>query len=222
MAQMETCGEPERSSRAPRSGPAITLSRQAGSGGHTIAGKLASYLDQHGPPGNCPWTVFDRELVQKVLEDHHLPKDFARFIPEDRRPYFDEIVEEVLGLHPPSWTLVRQVTETILNLAELGRVILVGRGSHLITARMPNVFHVRLIGSLEQRIVHVMEFYQLTRTAAVEFVRKTDRARVAYLKKHFQTDIDDDLQYHLVVNTDRIPYADAVELIGAAALRHFM
>jgi len=28
------------------------------------------------------------------------------------------------GLHPPSWLLVRQMTKTILDLAELGNVIL--------------------------------------------------------------------------------------------------
>jgi diguanylate cyclase (GGDEF)-like protein len=40
-----------------------------------------------------------------------------------------DTLDELLGLHPPAWTLVRQMTETILHLAEMGNVILVGRGA---------------------------------------------------------------------------------------------
>ena len=54
----------------------------------------------------------------------------------------EAIVEEVLGLHPSGWTLVQHATQTILRLAGLGRAILVGRGANIITARLPNVFHV--------------------------------------------------------------------------------
>lgn len=203
------------------SGPAITVSRQAGSGAHSLAPQLAAFLDKYGPKGQCPWTVFDRELVETVLEEHHLPKDFARFMPEDRISYLDEVMEELLGLHPSSWTLVRQTTETVLHLADMGRVILVGRGANVITARLPNVFHVRLTGSVERRTERVMEHYGLSKAEALRFLRKEDRGRERYLQKHFQARIEDDLLYHLVLNTDRIALAEAVQIIGAAALRQF-
>ena len=63
---------------------AITISRQTGSGAHIVAGKLAAYLQAYTPKDACPWTVFDRNLVEKVLEDHNLPQRLGRFMPEDR------------------------------------------------------------------------------------------------------------------------------------------
>ena len=57
-----------------------------------------------------------------------------------------------MGLHPSSWTLVQQTNATILQLAQMGNVILVGRGATVITSKLNNVFHVRLVGSLEKRI----------------------------------------------------------------------
>jgi hypothetical protein len=33
--------------------------------------------------GTPSWTVFDQDLVDKVLEDHNLPTRFARFMVED-------------------------------------------------------------------------------------------------------------------------------------------
>lgn len=212
---------PEHAPHRNAPGPAVTLSRQAGCGSHTIAEKLAAYLDRHSPPAKIAWTVFDRSLVDKVLEEHNLPKELARFLPEDRRSYLDDIMEELVGLHPSSWTLVRQSAETILHLAELGRVILIGRGSHVITARMPRVFHVRLVAPVEQRIQHVVDFHQLSPKEAERFVRSTDRGRARYLKTHFQSNIDDVLPYDLVMNTERLGSDEAAEIIGTAALKLF-
>jgi hypothetical protein len=42
-----------------------------------------------------------------------------------------------------------------------------------------------------------------------------------YAKTHFNVSIEDDLLYHLVINTDRIPIPDAVELIACGARRCF-
>ena len=47
---------------------AVTISRQTGSGGHVVAEQLAAYLQAHAPNEACPWTVFDRNLVEKVLD----------------------------------------------------------------------------------------------------------------------------------------------------------
>ena len=51
---------------------AVTLSRQTGCGAFVVAEKLAHYLQEHSKSGS-PWTVFDRNLMDKVLEDHNLP-----------------------------------------------------------------------------------------------------------------------------------------------------
>ena len=39
------------------------------------------------PAGAPPWTIFDRNLVERVLEDHDLPARLAKFMPEDRARY---------------------------------------------------------------------------------------------------------------------------------------
>ena len=154
----------------PPPGPAITISYQAGSGAHEIAGRLAAILQAAEPKGRSPWTVFDRRLVEKVLEEHHLPKRLAKLMPEDRRSVIRDIMEELLGVRPPSWVVVPLGAESILHLADAGHVILVGRGANVITARMPNVFHVRLIASLAGRIHRVQKLKQLSPKEAAKFV----------------------------------------------------
>ncbi len=203
------------------SGPAVTISHQTGSGAHEIAERLVETLQKTEPAGGCAWTVFDRQLVEKVLEEHHLPKELARHMPEDRRSYIDDVREELLGLRPPSWVLVPRVVATILHLAEAGHVVLVGRGANVVTERMPNVFHVRLIGSLPRRIERVQRLQHLTRTEAAKFVEKEDRGRGRYVRAYFHTRLDDELLYHLVLNTDLIPPPEAAELIAEGTRRCF-
>ena len=195
---------------------AVTISRQSGAGGHVVAARLAEYLQAHGVGGTCPWTVFDRNLVDKVLEDHHLPKRLAQFMPEDRTSDITDTMDELFGLHPPSWTLVRQAADTILRLAELGNVILIGRGANIITRSLDYVFHVRLVGSLDRRVQYIANLEHLSPKDAAAFVRREDSGRRRYMKKYFDADVDDPLLYHLVINTDWVAYEDTAALIGRA------
>lgn len=197
---------------------AVTLSRQTGVGGHAVAEHLASWLDARVPGEGRQWTVFDRNLVERVLEDHHLPAKLAQFMTEARRSAIEDMVEELLGLHPSSWTMAQQTTETILKLAELGHVIFVGRGANRVTARLPHVFHVRLIGSEERRVDHVSQQMDLSKKAARAFVEREDQSKRRYLRKLFRADIDDPLAYHLTLNMDSLEPKAAAGVIGHAVV----
>jgi len=197
---------------------AVTISRQAGCGALVVAEKLARYLQEHSPKGTRPWTVFDRNLMEKVMEDHDLPTRLAQFLPEDRVSYLEDIMADLLQTYPPSQTVIRQTTETILKLASLGNVILIGRGGNVITARLPNMFHVRLVAPLEERIEYSHKSYGMTKTEARKFCLREDLGRERYLKKYFLADINDALLYHLIVNTGLLGYDDAAKLISDTVL----
>jgi cytidylate kinase len=196
---------------------AVTISRQAGCGALVVAEKLAAYLKEH-LPGEASWKVFDRNLMEKVMEDHNLPGRLARLIPEDRVSQIEDILADVFEVHPTAQTVIRQTTETMLKLAGLGNVILIGRGGNMITARLPHVIHVRLVAPLEKRIEHARQFYNMTETGAHKFCLSQDRARARYFKKYFNADIDDPLLYHAVINTGLVTYDYAAKMIGDAIL----
>ncbi|MGA2176898.1 MAG: cytidylate kinase-like family protein [Verrucomicrobiota bacterium] len=198
----------------------VTVSRQSGCGAHVFAEALAAWLQSHLPQRATPWTIFDRSLVEAVLQDHHLPSRLAAFMPEDRVSQLDDIVQDLFSLHPPTETLVRQTAETILHLAELGNVIILGRGANVITARLPQVLHVRLVGSVEQRVAHMQVFDKLSKKEALKRIEREDGGRGRYLKRYFHTDIDDPLQYHLIINTDWLALPEAAALVGNLALTH--
>jgi cytidylate kinase len=197
---------------------AVTLSRQAGCGAVTVAEKLANYLQQQTPHDGVKWTVFDRELMDKVLADHNLPKYLAQFLPEDRVSHVEDMLAEIFGVHPPTHTVIQQTAETLLQLAGLGGAILIGRAGNIVTARLPNVLHVRLVAPLEDRIERICRDDHKTPSEARRFCLEEEQARARYVKTYFHADINDALLYHLVINTSRVGCENAARIIGDAVL----
>ncbi|MDD5350931.1 MAG: cytidylate kinase-like family protein [Chthoniobacteraceae bacterium] len=196
--------------------PLITISREAGAGAVTVGGLAAELLNAKRGPEMPPWTVFDKNLLGRVLEDHQLPETLKRFLPEDARPGVTGAVEEILGLHPSAWRLAEHTTDTILRLANLGNVILVGRGANFITAKLRPVVHVRLVAPLENRIAHLAEYHHLTQHEAAAYAKKADQGRRRYVKRYFAGIIEDPLNYTLLLNVGRMDYQAAARVIVEA------
>lgn len=195
---------------------AVTISRQAGCGAAIVAGKLADYLQPHASAEGHPWTVYDRNLIDKVLEDHNLPHRLAKCLHEDRVSQLEEILADVFDVRPSLPALIEQLSETMHRLAGQGNVILVGWGGTVIMAKQPEVLHVRLVAPLETRVKHAHQFYNLTESEAHKFCVNEDRARERYFKKYFNADPNDPLLYHLIINTGPLGYDGAARLIGDA------
>lgn len=197
---------------------AVTISREAGCGALVVAEKLAKLLQTSSPKGAPPWTVFDRNLMDKVLEDHNLPARLAQFLPEDRTSQVQDIMDDLFGWRPASGTIVQQTSETILQLAEMGQVILIGRAANVITAKLPHVFHVRLVAPMGKRVEHARAFYGMSEKAARDFILREDGGRKRYLKKYFDAQIDDPLLYHLTINTGLVSFEAAARIIADAVI----
>ena len=198
--------------------PSLTLSRQAGARAASIGEQLVQYLDQFDETADHGWAVVDQRLVAKVIEDHKLPDSVAQYLPENVRNPISDTLEEILGLHPSSWSLFHYTVQTIRKLCALGNVIVVGRGGNLATADFPNTFHVRLVGSVKNRVRQARDGYGMGEAEAQKWVKQTDHARARYVKRHLESDIDDPTNYHLILNTDRLCDSLAAKIIGDSLL----
>lgn len=202
--------------------PSITISRESGAGASNVAQIVAEQLNAiiKPAPKEAAWTVFDKNLAKEVLVEHKLSPDLEKFMVEDARLPVESMVEELLGLHPNTWWLAQQTTKTILRLASMGRVVMVGRGAEVITQLLPYVLHVRLVAPLSKRITQAGEFYGLSPNEAAMKVSEEDHARRRYLRRYFDADVDNPLLYHLVINTAKTGFAGTADIIVEAALRH--
>ena len=194
--------------------PVVTITRETGAGVQMVCKELIKLLEDISDEDGINWTYFDRELIYKVIEDHNLPQQLREFMKEDKNKPVKSMVYEILGLHPSHWTLLHKTTETVLQLARMGKAIIVGRGSNIITAKMKNAFHLRLVAPMEDRIQHVMEFTNLSRSNAVDFIKREEAQRRRYLKSNFSEDVRNPHIYHLIINTGLMSYKEAARVIA--------
>jgi cytidylate kinase len=201
--------------------PCITISRQTGSGSYEVSERLIKILDSKSKESEQKWTYFNKELIQKVIEDHNLPKIVSDYIAESKYSHINDAVYELLGVKPSDWTLIQKTTETVLQIGRMGKAIIVGRGGNIITSKLPNAFHIRLVAPLEKRIEHVKQVFGFTRDKAIDYINKEDKARNHYLKSHFFHSADDVTLYHLIINTGLLSYNQAAEIIAKAVISKF-
>ncbi len=201
--------------------PCITISRQTGSGSYEVSERLIKILDSKSKESEQKWTYFNKELIQKVLEDHNLPQIVSNYIAESKYSHINDAVYELLGVKPSDWTLIQKTTETVLQIGRMGKAIIVGRGGNIITSKLPNAFHVRLVAPLEKRIEHVKQVFGFNRDKAVDYINKEDKARNHYLKSHFFREADDVTLYHIIINTGLLSYELAAQIIASAVIKKF-
>lgn len=188
-----------RSSEARHLRPFLTLSREAGAGAHSLAERLVDIFNSRQP--ELPWALFDDNLVNEVLRKHDLPSNLAQYMSEDKVAEISEFIEVSLGLHPHKDTLVGKVNATIIALARMGHVILVGRGAHVLTRPLAGGVHVRLVATVERRRENLCRAYRVDPRDAEARMTELDEGRRAYVRRHFNEDVTDPLAYDMVINT---------------------
>jgi hypothetical protein len=215
-AYLQSSAVPEGRSKGARKpdGPVVTISRAAGARGSAIAKVLVKRLaDEPAIPHLRPWTLFDQNLLQQVIKEHHLPEKIAEYFPEDKPDEIRHMIGELLGLHPSAISTLRKIAETIRSIAKAGNAVIVGRGAGFITADIERAVHVRLVGSDAVRIHHFARRAGISEQQAAVEVAKIDRGRKRYIKSNFKRDIEDPRCYDLVINTDRFSDDQAASLI---------
>ena len=196
--------------------PFVTLGHETGAGATTVGHLLVTLLDQSFHEPDQGWVFLDKNLLAHALATQHLPERLADYLPEDKISEIKSVIGELVGLHPPLWELEHQVSEAILQLANVGRVIIVGRAAYLITRLLPGGFHVRLAASADVRVERIMKMLNCDLGTAVTHILDTERARRRYVRTRFGRDIDDPHLYDLVINTDQMTPMAVAHLIVEA------
>lgn len=194
----------------------ITISREAGTRGSTLALALAERLST----GEPRWTVHSGNLIEEMLSTNNLPAHLAQFLPEDRISEIDASVGEIVGLHPNLWALIRKTNELMRQLASGGHVILLGRGARFATADVASGVHLRLIGPPALRAAQTSRLRGISFEMAEAENAARDAARRRYVRANFGADVTDPGAYDLVVNVAQVPLPVIVAAVAQLVTVH--
>ncbi len=199
-------------------GPCITISRQTGAAAGEISDLLIDILKSNAKNSKMEWAIFDKNLIEKVIQDHNLPEKLSSYLTEEKHSFLNSIMNELFGIHPSPLRLVYKTTRTILQLAQIGNCIIVGRGSNIILRNLDNTYHIRIIAPLKRRIEQVRKYYNFSEEEAKKFIESEDQKRKNYVKHYFHKDIDDPSLYDIVINTERYTLEETAKILSHAIM----
>ncbi len=196
--------------------PFITISRQAGAGGLTIAQALVDAFAEHDNKQLFgEWQVFDQKLVERMVDESNLKVSLDSLLSEDYQTRADDFFKQALTAKTPQDTVMEHVFRRVRDLAEVGKVIIVGRAGAQATQGLGPCVSMCLIAPEKMRVNRMMEVHDLAKKPARKLARKHDAGRARLLKRHFKVDANDALQYDMTLNTGKMSPKAIVQAVIA-------
>ena len=182
----------------------ITISRQAGAGGSEIARMLALKTKMDLMAG---------QIIQHVAESAKMSTKVVETLDEKAMTTMESWVNSMfVSRHLWPSDYLKHLTRVIGTIGKHGNAIIVGRGAcHILPPE--TTFRVKVIAPLEYRIESMMRIRNLPRPDAEKYIEKRDADRIAFVRKYFQADSMDPLNYDLVINTEKVGIEGAVDTI---------
>jgi cytidylate kinase len=109
------------------------------------------------------------------------------------------------------------MTGIIRELAAQGNVVIHGRSGQMILAKMPEVLHTQCVAPRRVRAQRLAERDEIGLEEATRRAVESDRARCAFYKKFWHVEVEDPKLYDLTIDTTRLSYEIATDLVVAAA-----
>lgn len=107
------------------------------------------------------------------------------------------------------------ITHIMIELAQRGDMVLIGRGSQMILRGDDDTVHVQLVADEQVRLERVKEWQDIADDeAAAKYMRHFNRSRAAFHKKFWKVDVWDPRLYDVVINTTDVSYETAAEMVG--------
>ena len=200
----------------------ITISRQYGSGGKTIAAMLAQKLGV-----NC----YSREILKMASEDSGINEQLfgmsdekirhARWLRTLSRPYEGELLPPEDKEFVSDDNLFNYQAKVIKELAQKESCVIVGRCASYILKDYPNVLSVFVHADEEFCLKCAMERNSMSEKEMIRYIERTDKYRSDYYFYHTGKKWADARNYDLCLNSGKLGFEKCVEEIEAYAKIRF-
>ena len=189
----------------------ITISREVGSGGHTVGKLLADKLGVR---------YCDKILVESLEKQFGLSVSAIEKLKGEKGNWLTDILSKVtpmpsaqmLGVDPKfsqefkvnvtSGDIFKAEVEILEGVAEVGSCVVAGRSGFFVFRNHPNKLNVFITASMPHRIARVMKKQNLSEESAKAVIDGIDQARENYIKRYTGKSRYDLRNYDLVLNAD--------------------
>jgi cytidylate kinase len=173
--------------------PVITVSREPGSGGKLIAKGIADALGLD---------LFHQEVIHEMAQSARVETRLLETLDEKGLSVLEDWITSLVRerhLWPDEYA--QHLMKVIATIGKHGRAVLVGRGANFVLPADKR-FRLRVVASHEFRVANVAQAFNIDVKEARRRVVRTESDRKAFIRKYFNADINDPLNYDMVINTE--------------------
>jgi len=186
----------------------ITIGREFGSGGRTIAKMTGEKLGIK---------VYDNELLIKIAKESGLAQSYVAERSENLT-LSDLIGRSLSGFGTYNQVLVednlwKMQSEVILDLAKKETCIIVGRGADYILKDKANCLKVFIYSSLEERINRIVSVYGESDVAPEKRLKDKDKRRSLFYNYFTDMKWGDPHNYDICLNSGILGFEKCVDII---------
>ncbi|GGF50709.1 hypothetical protein GCM10011519_25840 [Marmoricola endophyticus] len=199
----------------------VTISASYAAGGSELGPQVAQRLD-------LPFV--DRAIPVAVADELGVSVEEATAVAEDTGSRLWDAFAWMspLGGLPPTLAdghgtgereLIAATEAQLRRTADETGAVILGHAGAVVLADRPDALHVRLDGAPEGRIAAAVRQHGISAEDAAAQLRTNDKLRSGYVKHFYRADSADPAFYDLVIDTVRVDWARAVDLMVLAATK---
>lgn len=179
----------------------ITVSRQFGSGGRTIAREAAKRL-------NIP--CYDQELIEKVQADSGFTKEY---INENGEHSSTGLLNSMFGSSFGRDLIWTSQCKVICKLAEEGPCVIVGRCADYILRDKADLLKVFVYADIKKRAERIVSVYGESDVAPEKRIKDKDKRRAQYYKYYTEAEWGIAKNYDISLNSGKFGIDKCVDII---------
>ncbi len=194
----------------------VTISRHFGAGGRTLGETVAQKLG---------YQFYDNEVIQMVSTHAKVSTDSVDDLEQQAHGVFKKFISDIVPKGLKDLMISRKqetideeiyvdiLRKIIVEIAEDGNAVIIGRGSQYILKDHDDAFHLLITADRDDRVKFLVQKYNLTQAQAVRAVNQDDNRRANLYRKFGETGYDQSDNYHMTLNTSQLDFETACELI---------
>ncbi|MBI4197580.1 MAG: cytidylate kinase-like family protein [Chloroflexi bacterium] len=194
---------------AKRLGATVEVLAQKEQRSPTRGDRLARFLN----------TVMERSALAGSGADPYMGAGLGVLLGQDYPRAMEDPITRADQLEDERFIAVTK--SVIMELADEGNVVIIGRASNYILKDRPDAFHVGVVSTLDARIKTITEREQVSPQQAKTITIEHERGRITYFRKYFQATVDNPADYHLMVNAHRMSPEAAARIVADSFLSLF-
>lgn len=192
----------------------ITISREFGSGGHTIAMKTAEFL-------NIPF--YDEEIVSKIAKESGFTMDFIT----EKGEYFNSVEQFsnnfILPMAKIGWNMQDEIfnmQKKIILEISTSPCVIVGRcADYILEQAGAKILKVFIHADDTHRLQRIEQRYGKTDVPTVKRLHDKDKSRKAYYKYYTDMEWGNYQNYHLNLDSGYLGEDECAAIITRTAKR---